>query len=133
MATLRPIVMGLAVSSILMLCAPRAESQQPLRYVDEHGVAHWVSSKEQIPQKYRDKAEAPELPGISSSAAPAAGPDHDREMWELCQRGTEVKTHLQCEQWFRQQAEERQRRAIKGSVKPQADTDAPPPAAPWGR
>ena len=102
MATLRPIVMGLAVSSILMLCAPRADSQQPLRYVDEHGVAHWVSSKEQIPQKYRDKAEAPNLPGVTTSGTPSP-------------------------------AEERQRRAVKESAEPKAETAAPPPAAPWAR
>lgn len=102
MATPRPIVRVLAVISLVTVWATPAESQA-LRYVDESGVAHWVSSREQIPLQYRNKVEQLDLPPVNS--APPS----------------------------REQAQEERRRSnSEQKVEPQAEKPEPP-AAPWAR
>src|SRR3990172_5536504 len=36
-----------------------------VRYVDEKGVPHWVSSPDEVPQQYRNTATNPRLPEIN--------------------------------------------------------------------
>lgn len=92
----------------LVLIAPMiASADPPLRYVDEHGVAHWVMSKEQIPAKYRDKVQTPDLPPANSSPVPVPTPAP-------------------------RESEERQRRGAEHATEPQSDKQAPPPV-PWAR
>lgn len=54
---------GLAAVMLLASVAPVAAQ---LRYVDRHGVVHWVQTRQQIPPEYRDKAEEPALPHIDA-------------------------------------------------------------------
>jgi hypothetical protein len=97
------------VAMCLVLLAPViAFADQPLRYVDEHGVAHWVMSKEQIPAKYRDKVQTPDLPPANSSPVPVPTPSP------------------------RERSEERQRPGAEQAAEPQSDKQAPPPV-PWAR
>ncbi len=66
-----------------VLTSTQAEAQ--MRYVDEKGVTHWVSSEEQIPPQYRNKAEAPGLPSVNlrdgapRSTSPARPKDTAKE------------------------------------------------------
>jgi hypothetical protein len=53
--------------SFLLVLTPLAASGQ-VRYVDENGVAHWVGSAEQIPERYRERAQPLRLPEMSSDA-----------------------------------------------------------------
>lgn len=96
-------LLGLAVTCVLGLAAEHVEAQA-LRYVDEFGVVHWVKSKDQIPEKYRDKAEKPELPGAPPPRT------HRQQILEICERDSSLQTQLQCEAWTKNEERERLRR-----------------------
>jgi hypothetical protein len=96
-------LLGLAVTCLVSLFADYAEAQA-LRYVDEFGVVHWVKSKDQIPEKYRDKAEKPDLPGAPPPRS------HRQQILELCQRDSSLQTQIQCDAWMKNEERERLRR-----------------------
>jgi hypothetical protein len=84
----------------LLVAAATAEAQA-LRYVDEYGVVHWVKSRDQIPEKYRDKAEKPQVPGVNTAPTPRS---YKQEIAEICDRDTSLHTKMQCERWMRLEA-----------------------------
>lgn len=98
---------------------------QPFRYVDDQGGVHWVQSREQIPEEYRDKAETPRLPNINlHEGKPRAGADLDKLSYNqlmdrMCAgsdsvggvgwgRGVSMETRIQCEEWLRTKARREQ-------------------------
>src|SRR5260370_23287937 len=52
------VVALLVLGSLILAIAGQSAAQ--VRYVDETGGVHWAQSAEQIPEKYRGKASAPE-------------------------------------------------------------------------
>lgn len=91
---------GPSIVCLALLIAATAEAQA-LRYVDEYGVVHWVKSRDQIPEKYRDKAEKPQVPGVNTPPTPRS---YKQDIAEICERDTSLHTKMQCERWMRQEA-----------------------------
>ena len=98
--------LGPSVACLALLIATHAEGQA-LRYVDEYGVVHWVKSKDQIPEKYRDKVEKPSVPGVNAPPRPRS---YKQDIVDICERDTSLHTKMQCEAWMRREEQEQQRR-----------------------
>ena len=105
-------LLGLAVTCALGLAAEYVDAQA-LRYVDEYGVVHWVKSKDQIPEKYRDKAEKPDLPGAPPPQT------HRQQILDICERDTSLRTQIQCEAWMKNEERERLRRIREAELEQQ--------------
>ena len=104
----RPFVAA-SVACLALLVATTAEAQA-LRYVDEFGVVHWVKSRDQIPETYRDKVEKPQVPGVNTPPKPRS---YKQDILDMCERDTSLHTKMQCEAWARreaQQADQEQKR-----------------------
>jgi hypothetical protein len=95
------LLLRLSVACLALLIAATAEAQA-LRYVDEYGVVHWVKSRDQIPEKYRDKVEKPQMPGVNSPRQPRS---YKQDILEMCERDTSLQTKMQCEAWARREAQ----------------------------
>ncbi len=61
---MRVMVAWLAIAMCCVMGVTSVRAQ--VRYVDENGQAHWVSSPDEVPDRYRGKAETPSLPGMIS-------------------------------------------------------------------
>lgn len=68
---MRTLTVALSVSLVLISISP---CYSQVRYTDEQGVAHWVETQGQVPDRYKTGATKPALPDVDGGASgdPAA-------------------------------------------------------------
>ncbi len=89
------VVPEVLVVGVLMICPPVGAQ---VRYLDENRVAHWVSSPDEVPERYRDKAETRRFPEITPTLKDTAVPV-EQKISDVCESQFEFAKELTKKQW----------------------------------